>query len=120
MKKSFSLLLTIVLITLFSYISISIIEKKSLSTSNITTLYLDTQAKLHMEFFENYIYSLNLKTNCYENISFEDSFFYFEAKISYEKNCQTSSNNKANIDLVISASSKLESIRVHKKFVMNF
>ncbi len=60
MKKSFSLLITLFFISILSYISISIMQTKSLQTKNIQNQYLYIQGKNHMSFFKNYIKSLNL------------------------------------------------------------
>ncbi len=57
MKKSFALLMTIILMTFFSYLSISIIETSTIS-SNIDKLkYLHLQANIHMDYIKKYIKS---------------------------------------------------------------
>lgn len=55
MKKSYTLFITIVLITLFSYLSISILETKALRSENLSNQYLNIQAKNHMIFFKDYL-----------------------------------------------------------------
>ncbi len=55
MRKSFALFITIILVTLFAILSISIIETKNIS-SNIDKLkYLHLQAKIHMQYIKKYI-----------------------------------------------------------------
>ena len=60
MKKSYTLLISIVLITIFSYLAISILETKSLRTTNLSNQYLYIQGKNHLEFFKSYIKSIDL------------------------------------------------------------
>ena len=61
MKKSYTLLITIVLITLFSVLSIFILETKSLRTENLTNQYLYIQAKNHRNFLKDYLKSIDLE-----------------------------------------------------------
>lgn len=54
-KKSFALFTTIILVTLFSILSISIMQTHTLS-SNINKLkYLNLQANIHMKYIQNFI-----------------------------------------------------------------
>ena len=54
MKKAYTLLLTIVLITIFSVLGIFILETKSLKNTNLTNQYLYIQAKNHKNFLKDY------------------------------------------------------------------
>ena len=65
MKKSYTLFITIVLITLFSYLSISILETKALRSENLSNQYLNIQAKNHMIFFIDYLKYSYLKETSY-------------------------------------------------------
>ena len=86
MKKSYTLLITIVLITFFSVFSIFILETKSLRAENLTNQYLYIQAKNHKNFLKEYLNSIDL-TNI-NDFEIEDDLFDIYAKI--EKNvCQT-------------------------------
>ena len=59
MKKSFSLLITIFLLSIFSYLAISILETKSLRNTNLQNQYLYIQANNHKEFLKAYIKTLD-------------------------------------------------------------
>ena len=82
MKKSYTLLITIVLITLFSILGIFILETKSLRAENLTNQYLYIQAKNHKNFLKDYLKSIDL-TNI-NDFEIEDDLFDIFAKI--EKN----------------------------------
>ncbi len=82
MKKSYTLLITITLITLFSVLGIFILETKSLRSENLTNQYLYIQAKNHKNFLKDYIKSIDL-TNI-NDFEIEDDLFDIFAKI--EKN----------------------------------
>ena len=79
MKKSYTLLITIVLITVFSFLAISILETKSLRSSNLSNQYLYIQGKNHLEFFKKYIIDSNLKD--ITSLEIKDDFFNIYAKI---------------------------------------
>lgn len=83
-KKAFALLITIILLTLFSFLSISIIENQTIS-SNIDKLkYLHLQSQVHMKYIKDYI-----KTHSKDEIKLlklEDSRFNLEIIESEEDN----------------------------------
>ena len=79
MKKSYTLLISIVLITIFSYLAISILETKSLRTTNLSNQYLYIQGKNHLEFFKSYIKSIDLID--ISQLEIKDDFFDIHAKI---------------------------------------
>lgn len=58
-KNSFTLLSTLILVFIFSILIIKIFEVKSISSINIVNQYKYIQAKNHLDFLENYIYSLD-------------------------------------------------------------
>ena len=82
MKKSYSLLITITWITLFSVLGIFILETNSLRSENLTNQYLYIQAKNHKNFLKDYIKSIDL-TNI-NHFEIKDDLFDIYAKI--EKN----------------------------------
>ncbi len=55
MKRSFALFLTIFALTVFSYLSISIIETNSISSNIDTHKYLHLQANIHLKYIKEYI-----------------------------------------------------------------
>ena len=73
MKKAYTLLLTIVLITIFSVLGIFILETKSLKNTNLTNQYLYIQAKNHKNFLKDYIKELDLKD--INHIKIDDDLF---------------------------------------------
>jgi hypothetical protein len=79
MKKSYILLITIVLITIFSFLAISILETKALRSSNLSNQYLYIQGKNHLDFFKEYI--INLDLNDITHIEIKDDLFKIYAKI---------------------------------------
>ncbi len=82
MKKAYTLLITITLITLFSILGIFILETKSLRSENLTNQYLYIQAKNHKNFLKDYLKNIDL-TNI-NDFEVEDNLFNIYAKI--EKN----------------------------------
>ena len=82
MKKSYTLLITIVLISFFSYFSLSILETKALRSENLTNQYLYIQAKNHMSFFKEFIKDYDLKG--LNHLQIEDGFFDIYANITFE------------------------------------
>ena len=82
MKKAYSLLITITLITLFSVLGIFILETKSLRSENLTNQYLYIQAKNHKNFLKDYLKNIDL--NGINDFEIKDDLFDIYAKI--EKN----------------------------------
>ena len=79
MKKSYTLLISIVLITIFSFLAISILETKALRSSNLSNQYLYIQGKNHLDFFKSYIKTIDLED--ISNLEIKDDFFDIYAKI---------------------------------------
>lgn len=117
MKKSFSLLITLILITIFSFFTIFIIQTKALSMSNLTNSYLQTQTKLHLDFFKGYINSLNLKTACIHDLSFSDDIYKLNATIDYEIACESELPQKITIDIFANAKVKNNKINLHERVI---
>lgn len=112
MKKSFSLLITIVLITIFSFLAIFIVEVKSISNFNNEIFYLQTQSRLHFNFFKNYLQNYDFKENCPKKINFAESIYNLEAKIE----CK---DEIVNIDVYLKTNSKFETISLYEKLTIN-
>ena len=106
MKKAYSLLITITLITLFSVLGIFILETKSLRSENLTNQYLYIQAKNHKNFLKDYLKSIDL--NGINDFEIKDDLFDIYAKI--EKN-----NSIFTIDIFVKA--KLYDISLHEKII---
>ena len=105
MKKSYTLLITIFLITLFSILGIFILETKSLRAENLTNQYLYIQAKNHKNFLKDYLKSIDLKN--INDFEIEDDLFKIYAKI--EKN-----NSIFTINVFVKA--KDYDISLHEQF----
>ncbi len=82
MKRAYTLLLTITLITIFSVLGIFILETKSLRSENLTNQYLYVQAKNHKNFLKEYLKSIDI--NGINDFEIKDDSFDIYAKI--EKN----------------------------------
>lgn len=119
MKKSFSLLITILLITIFSFLSIFIIETKSISINNLNNLYLQSQTKLHLNFFKDYIKSLDLKNDCTKKITIVDEIYTFEADLNYQNSCQEK-NNIITVETFLGAKTEQNEIKLHESFIINY
>lgn len=79
MKKSFSLLFTILLLSIFSYLSIKLLETKSFRSKSIQSQYLYIQAKNHNKFLKEYLKSIDLKD--INKIEIKDKSFFIYANI---------------------------------------
>lgn len=79
MKKAYSLLISIILITVFSYLAISILQTKSLRSENITNQYLHIQGKNHLDFFKDFVKNSNLEG--INHLKIYDDLFDIYAKI---------------------------------------
>ena len=109
MKKAYTLLLTIVLITTFSVLGIFILETKSLRSENLTNQYLYIQAKNHKNFLKDYLKSIDL--NGINDFEIKDDLFDIYAKI--EKNDSTFTIN-------IFVKAKDYDISLHEQFTKSF
>jgi hypothetical protein len=106
MKKAYTLLLTIILITLFSVLGIFILETKSLKSENLTNQYLYIQAKNHKNFLKDYLKSIDL--NGINDFEIKDDLFDIYAKI--EKN-----NTIFTVNIFVKA--KDYDISLHEQFI---
>ena len=77
MKKAYTLLITIVLISTFSYSGVSILETKALKNQNLSNQYLYIQAKNHLNFFEDFVTDYDLKD--ITHLQIEDELFHIYA-----------------------------------------
>lgn len=118
MKKSFSLLITLTLITIFSFLGIFIIETKSISIENTNNLYLESQSRVHLNFFKSYIKTLDLKKECLNEIEIVDDIYKLTANLAYKEDCSINKSNSVTIDIFINSKTKLNEINLHEKFVL--
>lgn len=108
MKKSFVLLITIVLITLLSILSVYILEIKAINSTNIINKYLYIQGKNHLIFLNSYVKSKKNLQNL-DEIRIEDINFEIVAKIRNEETKKIAR---------LSVSSKKYNIRLYKKIII--
>lgn len=73
MKRAYTLLITIVLISAFSYLAVLILETKALKNENLSNQYLYIQAKNHLNFLEDFIKNNNLEE--FEHLKIDDDIF---------------------------------------------
>ncbi len=118
MKKSFSLLITLILILAFSILGVFVIETKSLAIENNSNLYLQSQSKLHLDFFKSYIKTLDLKKECLENIEINDDIYRLKARLEYENSCLKSESNIVFVDIFINSKTKLNEVNLHERFTL--
>lgn len=110
MKKSFVLLLCIILIILFSYLGLQIATTQSIKNENEINQFLYIQAKNHKEFLKEYIKNLNT-LNSIEHLSIYDDFFTIEAFVD---------KKDSNFHIQIYVKSKYYDISVYEEFVKKF
>ena len=79
MKKSYTLLITIILVSVFSYLCLSLFEIKSLRYQNLSNQHLYIQANNHKEFMKKYLQSLDL--SAIEHLEVKDDKFTIYAII---------------------------------------
>jgi len=105
MKKSFTLLSTILLVFVFASLSIYLYELKSINSVNITNQYLYIQGKNHLDFLEEYLEQIPSldKTN---KIEIENEHFLIYSHIKKQV---------SNYELDLYVKSKTHNISLHKK-----
>ncbi len=117
MKKSFSLLITLILITIFSFFTIFIIQTRALSISNTTNTYLQMQTKFHLDFFKQYINNLDLKTKCLDTLSYNEDIYKIYANITFENSCTSNLPQDVTIDIFASSKSLNNEINLHERII---
>ena len=109
MKKSYTLLITIVLLSLFSYLALSIAQTKSFSNKNIENQYLYIQGKNHLNFTKEYINSLDIsELENIDKLTIENKNFDIKAVNKKEE-------DKFKIEIFIQ--SKSYDIRLYEKMI---
>ena len=131
-KKSFAILFSIFLITLFSFLSIYILEIKTFQSNTNTQLYIKIQSDFYLKFAKNLIENLDFNTKsttCPNKITIKNTSYNIYANISYisgKKNCpyelnkdfnSTYSNGVAVVDLYITSKNSIFQINLHERFL---
>lgn len=73
MKKSFTLLLTLSILILFSFLIVFVFEIKALKSENIKNEYLQTQAQLHLNFLDSV--AQDITDDAINTLHYEDTVF---------------------------------------------
>ena len=107
MKKSFVLLFTLILITLFSLVAVNIFEVKSLSSINILKQHNYLQAKNYLKFLEEYLQHLD-DLSSINSIEIPNENFNILAKIKRV-------NEHYEIELIVV--NLASNIRLYKKII---
>ncbi len=107
-KKSFAILIAVLLIFIFSSITLSIVETKIMTQNIDSYKYFHIQSKLHLEYIENYI----LKYNQIPNSSIWDN-----NNENYNIDIIASDDRKI-FDIFVSPKEDIE-VRVHKKVIID-
>lgn len=105
-KNSFTLFSTLILVFIFSILTIKIFETKSISSINIINQYKYIQAKNHLDFLENYINSL-VELDSLDKLQIENSDFEILAFIEKVE------SKKYEVELIVKSIE--ENIRVYKR-----
>ena len=126
------MLLTILLVTTFSFLSIYILEIKTFQSDTQTKNYYQIQAAFHMELAKNIIKNIELNNNnkpCIEEINIPNENYEIYASIRYislKNNCTNSqainldvnnSNGVAIIDVYTKSKSTHFKIQLHERFL---
>jgi len=131
-KKSFALLLTILLLTSFSFLSIYILEIKTFQNDTQTKEHQSIQAQFHLSLLKNFIKSLDLNKKdetCVNTVKLVNTQFDISANISYiskKLDCINSSNidfdskytnGVAIVDIYVKSRSSIFKIKLHERFL---
>lgn len=73
MKKAFSTLISVIILMLFSALIVFVFEIKAIQNENIKNEYLQIQAKLHLDFLNEYVKTLN--DNSIKTLEFANNHF---------------------------------------------
>jgi len=131
-KKAFALLLTILLLVTFSFLSLYILEIKTFQNDTQTKEHQTIQAKFHLSFLKIFIKNLDLNNKdevCVNTIKLDNNQFDISANISYisQKNdCSNSSSlnfdsnytsGVAIVDIYVKSRSSIFKIKLHERFL---
>jgi len=84
-KNCYTLIITLILLVVFSTLANQILENSSLGNESIKQKVLYIQAKNHLEFLEEYILSIDLNDiKNIENLKIDDDLFEIKAQKSKE------------------------------------
>lgn len=112
MIKAFTLFSTIILVFIFSVISVNLYELKSINSLNIQNQYKYIQAKNHLNFLEVYIKSLN----DFESIDSIDKLQIENSKFEIIALFKKLSETKYEIEMFVKAIDF--NVRVYKTIVL--
>lgn len=104
-------MITLLLVSLFSFLTINLVETKSIQSKNLENQYLYIQGKNHLSFLQTYIVSLSKdELDTIEHIIIENKNFVIEAYNNDKNN---------NYELELFVKSKFKDISLFKKVTIN-
>lgn len=109
--KAFALVLTIIIVSIFSLLSTTMLQNSSLTLINSKNLLHYTQAKIHADFIQNELNELNI-TSLNKKLVFEDDDFNIWAEVK--------ENNSTSLYIDLFIKSKFEDISYHRSFIKKF
>lgn len=127
MKKSFGLFITIILILIFSKLSITILEYSSLEAEKNSLDYLNTQASFHLKSLKEILTKIELmdveNSYCIDSMNFDNdifdikmSFQYFTKNIKCKNIIDSSIKNEfAIIDIYIKSKPGYKKVAIHDR-----
>ncbi|NQY92693.1 MAG: hypothetical protein HRT43_00890 [Campylobacteraceae bacterium] len=131
-KKSFALLMTILFMMTFSFLSLYILEIKTFRSETQTKQHQQLQAAFYLSFAKNFIHNLELNNKdetCVNTITIENNNFDIYAHISYiskKLDCINTidsgfdsayTNGVAVVDLYVKSRSSIFKIKLHERFL---
>ena len=116
MKSSFALLLTIMIVALFSLVLSQIGLTKSLHSNQQTNAYSYTQAQFHLDFFKELILDME-NLECQNHLVLPNSAFDIQATLTYVNTQNNCTNTNAIVDVFVQSKSNSFSIRLHERFI---
>ena len=109
-KKAFTLLITILLVSICSYLTVNILQTQAFKNKTIESKYLYIQAKNHKDFLKEYLNSLKKeKLKSLNKLELPNKTFNIEAFIEKK-------NSEFLVDIIITA--KKQNIRVYEHFTL--
>jgi len=119
MKSSFALLLTIMIVALFSLVLSQIGLTKSLHSHQQTNAYGYTQAQFHLDFFKELILDME-NLECQKHLVLPNSAFDIQATLTYVNTQNNCTNTHAIVDIFVQSKSNSFSLRLHERFIKKF
>jgi hypothetical protein len=116
MKSSFALLLTIMIVALFSLVISQMSLTKSLNSNHQTNAYVYTQAQFHLDFFKELILDME-NLECQNHLVLPNTAFDIHATLTYASTQNNCTHTNAIVDVFVKSKSSHIDIGLHERFV---